>query len=255
MVQLRKYKELRQLSLSKNFILNLLQMSKDHEEIALSGIAEKSNLKSEQVYKLLYSLNEETGAKLELDASTIHIPQKFKTPLILKAIESGIDLDQIIELLHWRDFESFCLMVFEYYEFTNIQNCHFTQNRKRYEIDVVTVKEPLIFAIDAKKWKTGHAGALKTVVENHLNRIKDFSQYLANPLNRQKFQLKNSPDLRIIPLIITSKTYEIQIFHGVPIIPFFKLNGFIAEIHTFLGSLRQFPIKMRTQKTLLSFRV
>jgi hypothetical protein len=241
------------LPLSKNFILNLLQMSKDHEEVALSNIAAKNNIKSEQVYKLLHSLNEEADAKLEFNTNTIHIPQKLKAPLILKAIESGIDLDQIIELLHWRDFESFCLMVFEYHEFKNIQNCHFTQNRKRYEVDVVTVKEPLIFAIDAKKWKTGHAGALKTVVENHLNRIKDFSQYLAKPLNRQKFQLKTAPALRIIPLIITSKMYELQIFHGVPIIPFFKLNGFITELHTFLGSLRQFPIKMRTQRTLLSF--
>lgn len=229
-------------------------MSKDHEEITLESIAERSNLTTEQIYNLLSSFNDETDAKLELNETAIHIPLKFKTPLIIKAMESGIDLDQIIEMLHWRDFERFCLMVFEYHEFKNNQNFHFTQNRKRYEIDVVTVREPLIFALDAKQWKTGHAGALKTVVENHSNRIKAFSQYLAKPLNRQKIQLKNSPDLRIIPLIITSKMYEIQIFHGMPIIPFFKLNGFITEIHNFLGSLQQFPIKMQTQKTLFSFK-
>lgn len=242
------------MSLSKNLILNLLQLSKDHEEIALESIAERSNLSTEKIYKLLSSLNEETDTKLELSATTIHIPLKFKTPLILKALESGIDLDQIIEVLHWRDFESFCLMVFEYHEYKTTQNFHFTQNRKRYEIDVVTVKKPLIFAVDAKQWKTGHAGALKTVVENHSKRIKAFSQYLAKPQNRQKLQLKDSPDIRIIPLIITSKMYEIQIFHGMPIIPFFKLNGFITEIHNFLGSLQQFPIKMQTQRTLLSFK-
>ena len=239
---------------TKHLLLDLLQLSKANEEIALESIAERNNLSLGQTYQLISALNEETEAKLEFNTTSVRIPKKFKAPLIIKAIETGIDIDQIIEVLHWRDFESFCLTVFEYHEFQNLQNFHFTQNRKRYEIDVVTIKEPLIFAIDAKKWKTGHAGALKTVVENHSNRIKAFSQYLANPLNRQKFQLKNSPAIRIIPLIITSKMYEIQIFQGMPIIPFFKLNGFITDIHSFLGSLQQFPIRMRTQKTLLSFR-
>jgi len=238
----------------RNVLHDMLQLSKDNEEISIEKIAEQNNLSNQQVIDIVTSLNENTDAKLRLDQDSIHIPRKNKSPIIIKAIESGIDLDQIIDTLHWSDFENFCLTVFEYHEFRNVQNFHFTHNRNRYEIDVVSVREPLVFAIDAKKWKTGHAGALKLVVKKQSDRIKALSEYLQKPLNRQKLQLKDVIDLRIIPLIVTSKMYEIQIFHGVPIIPFFKLNGFITEMHRFLGILKQFSVKNRVQKTLFSFK-
>ena len=238
----------------KNILHDILQLSKDNEEVSIERIAEQNGLSNQQVFNTVTSLNEDTDTKLILDEDTIHIPKKNKTQLIIKAIESGIDLDQIIDSLHWSDFENFCLTVFDFHEFRTFQNFHFTQNKNRFEIDVVSIREPLVFAVDAKKWKTGHAGALKTVVKKQTERIKFLSEYLQKPLNRQKLQLNNALNLRLIPLIVTSKMYEIQIFHGVPIIPFFKLNGFITEIHRFLGLLKQFPVKLRVQKTLLSFK-
>jgi len=244
---------LRFLISTKNVLYAILQRSKETQEVSIDQIAEQTKLSNQQVIEIIANLNEDTSSKLSFNKNTIYIPRKNKAQIILKVIESGFDLDRIIDSLHWSDFENFCLTVFEFHEFQTFQNFHFTQKRNRYEIDVLGFRDPLMFAIDAKKWKTGHAGALKAVAKKQIDRIKALSEYLQKPANQAKLHLKNVPNLRIIPLIVTSKMYEIQIFHGVPIIPFFKLNSFITELSRFLGILKQFPVKIRVQKTLLSY--
>ena len=225
-------------------------MSKNQEEVAIEKLAEQIKLSPQKVFSILHDLNAEMDGLIKIDAKFIHITKNAKKNLIHKAINAGITLEQIIESLHWREFESFCLLVFDYNEYHTYQNFYFTQNKKRYEIDVVAIQQPFIFAVDAKKWKTGHSGALKTMVNNQNQRVKDFATSLHNRKIREKLALMNWKHAKIIPMIITSKMYEIKIFQKIPILPFFKLNQFLIEYHRYLGMIQQFPVNFNLQKSL-----
>lgn len=244
--------ELKGVISSKNLILDLLQMSKDQEEIAIDKIVQHRRIPLQRLNRLIQGLNHELDGIIEIGEDSIYIPKKEKMKLVNKAISSGISLEQVIETLHWKEFESFCLMVLDHHEFSAIHNYYFSFRKKRYEIDVIGMKKPLIFAIDAKKWKTGQASALKVVVKNQINRVRAFSKSLFKSKTRQKLNLSNWKQAKIIPIIVTSKMYEIKIFERIPIIPFFKLNGFITDYHRYSQMIFRFSVKLTSQKSLTS---
>lgn len=236
----------------KTLLLDLLKLSKEKEEIALDELLLRSHFSLQNLQKCLRRMNENFGGILKLDTDFVHIPKPAKMMLVREAIELGISLDQIIETLHWREFENFCLMVLDHHDFSTVQNFHFTLIKKRWEIDVIGMKDQLIFAIDAKKWKTGHAGALKTMVKNQINRVKDFSKAITRRKYRQKLNLYNWKKARVIPMLVTSKMYEIKIFKYMPIVPFFKLNEFLTDFHRYSELVLHFPVDFSSQKTLVS---
>lgn len=71
----------------------------------------------------------------------------------LVALEYGADIEEVCKLLSWREFEAFSKSVLEKNSYLCIQNFRFKQNQKRYEIDVVGSKKPLILCIDSKHYK------------------------------------------------------------------------------------------------------
>lgn len=235
------------MNVPQNILLPLLQLSKEGETISLEQLVEQTKIPSNQ---LKQKLIDKLDGFIDVQGDMIHISKIKKMVLVEKAIHSGIGIQDIIETLHWREFEAFCLMVFDYNDFQTIQNFHFSHNKKRFEIDVVAIKEPLVFAIDAKKWKTGSGGALKTMVQNQSIRVKSLASALRTIKIRQKLPIKQWKQVLLIPMLVTSKTYEIQIFQKIPVLPFFKLNQFINEYHRYAESIQHFQVKSMVQKTL-----
>ncbi len=237
---------------NKRLLLDLLVLSKEKEEITLDELVAQRQSSLQFIQKVLKKMNEYFGGIFQLDAGSISIPKSVKMQLVSEAIKLGISLDQIIETLHWREFEQFCLIVLDHHDFSSVQNFHFTLNKKRWEIDVVGMKKPLIFAIDAKKWKTGHAGALKTMVKNQIDRVRDFTKAIKTRKYRQKLNLYNWKMATVIPMLVTSKMYEIKIFKQMPILPFFKLNEFLTDFHRYSEIILNFPVDFSSQKTLVA---
>lgn len=222
-------------------------MSRDREVIAIDKIAEQIKLPKQNI---IQKLSEKLEGVIKIKGGSIYIPKKQKMKLVNKAISLGVNSEQIIETLHWREFENFCLIVLDHNDYETIQNFHFSLNKRRYEIDVIGIQKHLIFAIDAKKWKAGCSSALKKMVNNQINRVKAFTKSLQKHKIRLKLNLKLWHHISIIPMIVTSKEYEIKIFKRVPIIPFCKLNQFINEIYRYFGMILYFSAKLPIQKTL-----
>ncbi|TFG04210.1 MAG: hypothetical protein EU536_05025 [Promethearchaeota archaeon] len=223
------------------FILDLLRLSKDQEEIALEKLVLDRDLSESIVLKLLQHLRGELGAVIQVKDKEVYVPKATKMKLVEKALQESIDLDEIIKTLHWRDFESFCLRVLDYHEFCTTLNLHFSINKKRYEIDVIGIRRQLILAIDAKKWKTGRSSALKVMVRNQIDRCKALAQSLGIPKIRDQLNLTKDNDISIIPMLVTSKMYEIAIFQRVPIVPFFKFNQFLTDFHLYAEAVYKIP--------------
>ncbi len=238
---------LNHLACNRDLLLNLLRMSKDCNEVTAEQLSQCTKVPPHIV---LRNLNEALEGSIEIMGDSIHIPKEKKMDVVTKAISLGIGLDEIIETLHWRDFENFCLMVFDCNNFHTFHNFHFSYNKKRYEIDIIGLQNPLLFAIDAKKWKTGHSGALKTMVTNQRDRAKAFAKALQNRTLRQKLNLNHWKQLTIIPMLVTSKFYEIKLFQRVPIVPFFKLNQFINDYPQYMPLITQISPRIPLQKTL-----
>ncbi|MHA1264373.1 MAG: hypothetical protein ACTSRS_03980 [Candidatus Helarchaeota archaeon] len=237
----RKYREQR-------FLLRLLQQStgksKGHELIPINTLIDPVIQTHDEIHTQITHLNEHLGSVIQIEGLNLRIIPSKKILLIEAAIRAGVGLDEIITTLHWHEFEHFCLHVLNHHEFITTQNFHFSLDKKRWEIDVIGLRPPLLFALDAKQWKTGSGNALKTMVHHQITRVKALKTALHLPKISRKLcnnlQIRQLPPITLIPLLVTSKMYNIKLFEQVPIIPFFQLNQFLVDLPLYLEMILQF---------------
>lgn len=160
----------------------------------------------------------------------------------LVALEYGVDIEEVCKLLSWKEFEAFSKSVLERNNFSCVQNFRFKHNQKRYEIDVVGLKEPLILCIDSKHYKkSGKNHALRNYCKKQIERAAAFSRELSKMVS--KLRMIKWREAKIIPLIVTLLAEEIG-SSEVPIVPFFKLNSFVIELPTHLSEIYQIHTKL-----------
>ncbi|MFB0563136.1 MAG: nuclease-related domain-containing protein [Candidatus Lokiarchaeia archaeon] len=172
---------------------------------------------------------------------TFDLESRLQISLI--ALRYGADIEKVCKLLNWREFEAFSKSALEKNNYFCIQNFRFKHNKKRYEIDVVGLKKPLILCIDSKHYKkSGKSGVLKVACKKQIERVEAFSRIL--PKNVSKLRIMEWKNANIIPLIVTLLPEEISFFEQVPIVPFFKLNSFIIELQAHTSEIYQIHKKL-----------
>nr|MDO8079975.1 nuclease-related domain-containing protein [Candidatus Freyarchaeota archaeon] len=178
----------------------------------------------------------------DLAEQRISFNLESRLEISLIALEYGVDIEEVCKLLSWKEFEAFSKSVLEKNNYLCIQNFRFKHNQKRYEIDVVGLKEPLILCIDSKHYKkSGKSYVLRTYCKKQIERIEALSRALS--LMVSKLRIIKWKEAKIIPLIVTLLAEEID-FSEVPIVPFFKLNSFITELPTHISEVYQIHTKL-----------
>ncbi len=172
---------------------------------------------------------------------TFDLESRLQISLI--ALRYGADIEKVCKLLNWKEFEAFSKNALEKNNYFCIQNFRFQQNKKRYEIDVVGLKKPLILCIDSKHYKkSGKSSVLKIACKKQIERVEAFSRVM--PKNISKLRIMEWKNANIVPLIVTLLPEEISFFEQVPIVPFFKLNNFVIELQAHISEIYQIHKKL-----------
>jgi hypothetical protein len=163
------------------------------------------------------------------------IDRNQRIDLAKRAVQQGVSIGDIVELLTWKDFEGFVASILIANNFQCIESFRRRGNSliQGMEIDVIGVKGKTIIAIDAKMWGTrsGKASALKTAAEKQKTRTQELSEELdrlstkMGSLDMQEYQL--------FPVIATWLVEEVELHEGVPVVPIFKLNSFILDFYQY----------------------
>ena len=152
--------------------------------------------------------------------SLVHFNENDRLKTSLLAIRMGAPIDEISQLLDWKDFESLVSEILESREFDTTRNLIFT--KPRMEIDVIGIKYGVAILIDCKHWKRMSHSSLETAVNKQIERTK---RYVA------KEKIRGA-----IPAIVTLYQEEVKFINKVPIIPIFQLDSFCEE---FYGNLEE----------------
>ncbi|MEM3586438.1 MAG: hypothetical protein QXO71_03860 [Candidatus Jordarchaeaceae archaeon] len=216
-------------------IISLLRKLKEVETLSIGEL--RDIVGDSELFELLVAMGH---SDLGCQRVSFNLESRFEISSL--ALECGVDVEEVCKLLSWREFESFSKSVLEKNNYSCIQNFRFKINQKRYEIDVVGVKEPLILCIDSKHYrKTSKHFVLIKCCEKQVERIEAFSRAL--PKMVPKLGITKWKEAKIIPLIVTLLTEEIASLK-VPIVPFFKLNSFIMDLPSYLSDLYHINVKL-----------
>lgn len=149
---------------------------------------------------------------------------------IIFELSKGEDIEDILEKYDWKKFEKVIAEIFRENDFLTRQNFRF-KTKKRYEIDVIAVKNNQVICVDCKWWRKGRykKSGLKTAIKLHEKRTKEFEKFLKE--NSIAQSLLNIEENFVTNSLLVTLYDEAIVKEGETlIVPVWKLNSLLNEV-------------------------
>lgn len=158
--------------------------------------------------------------------------------LAVYAVQLGADLEYVCSFLGWREFERVAVMAFERNSYEVVENVRFKHVGRRWEIDVVGFKKPLVVCVDCKRWRRGmYPSTLKKIVEKQVERTFAFAESL-NAFER--FSCAAWGKVKVVPAVLSIVPGRFKFYGGVPVVPIFQLQDFLNQLPVHVDKLKYF---------------
>lgn len=194
--------------------------------------------------KTCTALAEESLSRLEhvgavsVVGDEVHITQEQRLRIAELAIARGADPEKIARQLRWQEFEALIKQVLTRSGFLTVNHLVFKGSGRRYEIDVLGAKEPMVLCIDCKHWHRGWAPSkLLTAATNQLERVLVLSR-LFMALQRKLPAIAKWRSTRLLPVVLTLADVSSKLMNGVPIVSVWRFRDFLSEVNPWVESLR-----------------
>jgi len=178
------------------------------------------------------------------EANEWRLGRNTRIMLALRAMGLGAQIETVVELLTWKDFESFVAYILSENGFRCVESFRRRGNEsvKGMEIDVVGVRGHIVIAADAKMWgaRNNKSSALKTAAENQKERTRRLTEMMDKL--EEKIGGLEKRTYSLFPILVTWLVEEVQIHDGVPIVPVFKLNSFMLNLDNYWDLMISFDM-------------
>jgi len=166
---------------------------------------------------------------IRLRGKTIEASPRQRVKVAIRAIESGADLERVCKALEWIEFENITSEVFEVNGYHVKKRFRFKWFGRRWEVDVVGRKEPMVLCADCKHWLRGwRRSAIVKTVGLQLERTEALADAL--PFLREKLELTNWRQATLVPVVISLVPASLKFYNNVPIVPILQLQNFLSEL-------------------------
>jgi Holliday junction resolvase-like predicted endonuclease len=192
-----------------------------------------------------------TKGLIQLNGNILEIAPSQRLQLAIEAVKQGVDIEHASRFLEWKEFENMAAIAFEINRYTVKRNFHFKANDKRWEIDLLACKQPLITCVDCKHWQHhwSRASITKTA-ETQVERTKALADSLQD--FAEKLGLSNWTRATLIPIVLSLIPSAFKFHNDTPIVPILQLQSFISELPAQTTSLTHFSTIIKERSTKLT---
>ncbi len=211
-------------SFHERILLTLLQWGTPHVE--RHRIARDAQLPAEVVDAALRRLADDH--LLQVDEASVRVSANQRLDLAVLALQQGVDIERVCQSLGWQAFEDLVALMLEANGFSTQKHYRFKTSRRRFEIDVLGLKKPLVLLIECKRWaRSWQRSATMKIVEQQLTRTTAFVNDL--PAARRPRELRGWREAWVLPLVLTLSETPVKTYQQVPVIPIFYFHAFLLE--------------------------
>ncbi len=179
------------------------------EDTIKSPVIEKSRVRLSVAVLAEIGVVRDEGDLIEVD----------RPRALLEYLRAGGAYQRVAHLVTWRDFEGFTSLALEAFDYTVIRDYRFKFMGRRYQIDVIGFKPGVVMCFECKMLRRMHS--IAKAARLHASRVRKLC--LVKPS-----WLPSSS--RVHPVIVSALEYREKTAHGVPIVPFYRLNSFLMEV-------------------------
>lgn len=229
------------MTVEREILIAVLKLTKD-SPIKYSLIGKNARIPTQMAERFLRKLADANLVKWK--EKIIAASPRQRVRIAVQAIKLGADFERVCRLLEWKEFESITTTAFEAYDYIVVNNFRFKgKDGKRWEIDILAYKQPLIASVDCKHWKHNWTRApITKMVDQHVERTKAFADIL--PSLNDKVKLGKWKHTTVIPFILSLLSSPFKFHRNTPIVPVLQLQNFLNELPAHTSLLTHFPQKL-----------
>lgn len=221
------------MSIEREVLISILKLTA-RGPVSYESINKDANVPLSVVQKLLQKLKKEGIVYVDTHFIAADSGQRLK--LAVYAMRSGADLERVSDFLGWKEFEDLATIALIQNGYAVNKNLRFKYGSRRWEIDVVGSRKPLIVCIDCKHWTRGLTQAsLKRIVKEQVERTSALAKCLSSFMGKIEGASWNT--VKLIPAILTLTTARFIFYENVPIVPVLKLRDFMDQLPIYADSL------------------
>jgi Holliday junction resolvase-like predicted endonuclease len=213
-------------ALEREILVSLLRLTQDRA-ISRELLIKQTRVSRESVDHTLQRISQD--GLVTLNGDLIEATPRQRLQIAIQVLKLGADLQHVCELLSWAELENITAEAFEANGYRVLKNFRFKQNQRRWEVDVMGIKEPFIICVDCKHWKHGWRKAAATkAAESQTQRTKALADALPAYASRMKINPWHATTL--IPVVVSLTSTTEKFSSQVPVVPIVQLRDFIYEL-------------------------
>ena len=176
---------------------------------------------------------------VEVDGGSVSAGPEQRLRGAVRAVELGADIERVCKLLTWTEFEDISVLAFEASGYKVKKHFRFSRSGRRWEIDVLAMKRPIVACADCKQWHRGWRGsASRKATEQQIERTRILAE--TAPAMLEKIDMKGWKHADFLPMVL-SLTPSAHKFHkGAPIVPVLQLRDFLQDMPAYIGKIKRF---------------
>ena len=188
---------------------------------------------------------------IQLNGNILEVTSGQRLQLAIEAIKQGVDIEHASKFLEWKEFEKMAAEAFEINGYLVKRNFHFKARARRWEIDLLARKRPLIACVDCKHWQHGwsRASVIRTT-EAQVGRTKALIDSLQDL--SVKLELNDWARVTLIPVMLSLIPGPFKFHDNTPIVPILQLQSFISELPAQVNLLTHFSTIVKEKSLKLT---
>jgi Holliday junction resolvase-like predicted endonuclease len=225
--------------IERKLIISLLKLTKTGP-VSSEIVNLEAKIPSEHVKTLLE--NYENQGLLYLKNKIINIDNLNRLKLAIRALHLGADIENVSFFLDWKEFEAIATLAFEQNGYTAKKNLRFKHAGRRWEIDILGGRKPILVCVDCKHWHHGvYPSAIRRIVEEQVRRTRALAD--SWPRITEKTGFESWKTVKLLPAILSLTKPRFKYHNKVPIVPILQIQDFISELPGYVESLKHFRIQ------------
>jgi Holliday junction resolvase-like predicted endonuclease len=222
--------------IERDLIISLLKLTRDGP-VSVESVNKDARIASDIVKKLLKKMQNEDLIYLQDDSVEASSDNRLR--LAVRAASLGADVENISAFLRWQEFEDIAAFALERNGYFVAKNVRFKHAGRRWEIDIVGCRKPLVLCVDCKHWHHGvKPSALGKIVEAQEER----AYALADTLPSAELQVEcvKWNQAKFVPVILSLIPSSFKFYDNVPVVPVLQLQDFLTQLPAHVESLKYF---------------
>ena len=224
------------MSIERELIISVLKLTKDRPisfEVVIKD-AKIASMVAEDFFKKL-----QNDGLLYLRNKVVTVDSLKRLKLAVRAVKLGADLERVSSFLDWKEFENIAAIAFEQNGYSVKKNLRFKHAGRKWEIDIVGCRKPIVVCADCKHWHHGmYPSAIRRIVEEQVERTHALAESM--PRLAEKIECASWNRVKFVPAILSLITARSKFYNKVPIVSVLQVQDFLSQLPAYVDSLKHF---------------